>query len=161
MAGVSVCRKRRISAALIVLELINEEDKEDIAERERKSWMKRRDEKGLANNIVKELSLEDTGGFKEMMRMDYEDFLYILKMIEKDLTPKEMLGGHRAINAKSRLIIAIRFLATGESYRSLRFQFRISTPAISYTINDVCSAINRNLAPLFLSPLQHLMIGSL
>ena len=152
MARVSVCRKRRISAALIVLELINEEDKEDIAERERKSWMKRRDEKGLANNIVKELSLEDTGGFKEMMRMDYEDFLYILKMIEKDITPKEMLGGHRAINAKSRLIIAIRFLATGESYRSLRFQFRISTPAISYIINDVCSAINRNLAPLFFKP---------
>ena len=152
MAGVSVCQKRRISAALIVLELINEEDKEDIAERERKSWMKRRDEKGLANNIVKELSLEDTGGFKEMMRMDYEDFLYILKVIEKDITPKEMLGGHRAINAKSRLIIAIRFLATGESYRSLRFQFRISTPAISYIINDVCSAINRNLAPLFFKP---------
>ena len=112
--------------------------------------MKRRDEQGYANNILRELSMEDTNGFKEMMRMSYEHFLYILNLIEKDITPKQILGGQKVINAKSRLILAIRFLGTGESYRSLRFQFRISTPAISYIINDVCSAVNTNLAPLFL-----------
>ena len=83
-----------------MLELINEEDKEDIAKRERKWWLKRKDEKGIANNIVKELSNKDMSGFKDIMDMDYEDFLYILKMIEKEILPKEILGGHRAINAK-------------------------------------------------------------
>ena len=152
MALVSVSQKRKVLAALMVLELIDEDENEEKEHKKRKTkaWMKRRDEQGYANNIVKELSMEDTNGFKEMMRMSYEDFLYILNLIEKDITPKQILGGQKVINAKSRLILAIRFLATGESYRSLRFQFRISTPAISYIINDVCSAISTNLAPLFL-----------
>ena len=149
---ISLSQKRKVLAALTVLELIDEEDNTGKGPKRKKmkAWMKRRDEQGYANNIVRELSMEDTNGFKEMMRMSYEDFLYILNLIEKDITPKQILGGQKVINAKSRLILAIRFLATGESYRSLRFQFRISTPAISYIINDVCSAVNTNLAPLFL-----------
>ena len=93
--------------------------------------------------------MEDKNGFKEMTRMCYEDVLYILDLIEKDITPKQILRGQKVIDEKSRLILAIRFLANGESYRSLRFQFRISTPAISYIINDVFSAISTNVAPWF------------
>ena len=92
--------------------------------------------------------MEDKNGFKEMTRMCYEDVLYILNLIEKDITPKQILRGQKVIDEKS-LLHAIRFLANGESYRSLRFQFRISTPAISYIINDVFFAISTNVAPLF------------
>ena len=120
--AVSLNQKRKVLAALTVLEFIDNDDdvEKDDKKRNTKAWM------------------------------SYEDFLYILNLIEKDITPKQILGGHKVINAKSRLILAIRFLATGESYRSLGFQFRISTPAISYIVNDVCSAISKNLAPLFL-----------
>ena len=120
--AVSLNQKRKVLAALTVLEFIDNDDdvEKDNKKRNTKAWM------------------------------SYEDFLYILNLIEKDITPKQILGGHKVINAKSRLILAIRFLATGKSYRSLGFQFRISTPAISYIVNDVCSAISKNLAPLFL-----------
>ena len=33
---------------------------------------------------------------------------------------------------------------------SLRFQFRISTSAISYIVNEVCAAIVKNVGPLYL-----------
>ena len=43
------------------------------------------------------------------------------------------------------------FLATGETFRSLSFQFRISRAAISYIVQEVCQAIEKRLAPKFLA----------
>ena len=112
--------------------------------------MKRREEQGYYDNIVRELSIEDTAAYKEMMRMCYEEFLYILNIIEKDIPPTQIFGGHKVIPAKARLTVTIRFLATGETFRSLCFQFRISKGAISYIVRDVCNAINKNMSPLYL-----------
>ena len=49
-----------------------------------------------------------------------------------------------------RLTLTIRFLATGETYRSLCFQFRISVSAISYIVKQVCKAIYEHLEPEYL-----------
>ena len=45
---------------------------------------------------------------------------------------------------------AIRFLATGETFRSLSFQFCISRAAISYIVDEVCNAIIKNVGLLSL-----------
>ena len=42
---------------------------------------------------------------------------------------------------KEKLAITLHFLATGESYKSLRYHFRISDSAISPFIKPVCDAI--------------------
>ena len=55
--------------------------------------MEGREEKGLICNIVKELRMEDSRGFKEMLRLDHECFLDILQWTEKDITPQELLKG--------------------------------------------------------------------
>ena len=47
----------------------------------------------------------------------------------------------KAICPKQRLALTLRFLATGESFHSLEYQFRISREAISYIIDEVCKAI--------------------
>ena len=49
-----------------------------------------------------------------------------------------------------RRALRLRFLATGESFRSLLFQFRISRPAISYIVTEVCEAIPKKLGPSYL-----------
>ena len=46
-----------------------------------------------------------------------------------------------AIWPKQRLALTLRFLATGESIRSLEYQFLIIRKAISYIIDEVCRAI--------------------
>ena len=115
-----------------------------------RDWVKRRNEKGLFSNLVKELSIEDTSAFKEMMRMNYEDFLQVLGYIERDITPKPINGGHEVIPPKARLTVTLRFLATGETFRSLSFQFRSSKAAISYIVMEVCTAIFKNMAGQFL-----------
>ena len=40
-----------------------------------------------------------------------------------------------------RLAVTLRFLATGESFASLQYQFRISSSALSVMIPEVCEAI--------------------
>ena len=68
--------------------------------------------------------MEDTPGYREMMRMTHDDFLEILRLIEPDITTRQVTGGHKVISAAERLTPTIRFLGTGETSRSLSFQFR-------------------------------------
>ena len=97
-----------------------------------------------------ELSAEDSVSFKEMMRMSKGDYLYILKQIERDITPKKILGGNEVINAKARLVVTVRFFATGKTFRSLSFQFRISHADISYIVLEVCKALVRHIGEIHL-----------
>ncbi|XP_065069760.1 uncharacterized protein LOC135694808 [Rhopilema esculentum] len=148
-AGSMEGKKRKALAALCLLNVIDD-DRRHWKRGKTKDWMKRREEKGYVSNIITELSIEDTAAYKEMMRMSHADFLFLLSLVERDITPQAILGGSPTITPKSRLALTIRFLATGESYRSLRFQFRISTSAISYIVNEVCAAIVKNVGPLYL-----------
>ena len=87
-----------------------------------------------------------------MIRMSQQDFTYILSVIEQDITLHHILGGNKVINSKARLALAIRFIAMGESFRSLKFQFRISTSAISYSVYQVCCAIVKNMGDFLKCP---------
>ena len=147
-------KKRKAAAIVILLEVLEDKDELDDNPKRGKtrSWMRRRGEKGYFDNIFAELSVEDTGSFREMIRMSKEDYNYILRKIEKYITPRQIIGGHETINAKARLALTLRFLATGETYRSLCFQFRISRAAISYIIVQVCKAIRIHLAEYMIVP---------
>ena len=46
-----------------------------------------------------------------------------------------------AITAGERLAVTLRFLATGEAYQSLQYQFRISASTLTSLIPEVCRAI--------------------
>ena len=122
------------AATLVVLcELIDSDDEKPTRGKTRK-WIKRREERGYFSNIVQELKIEDRLGFKDMFRMDVTDFEYVLSVIAPLITPKEIIGGHKPISPEERLTLAIRYLATGESFQSLSYQFRISLNAVSYII---------------------------
>ena len=45
------------------------------------------------------------------------------------------------MSVEEKLAITLRFLATGESYKSLWYRFRISDSAISLFAKPVCDAI--------------------
>ena len=87
-----------------------------------RKWMKRRQEQGLYNNLVKELRLEDTKGYNEMMHMKYSSFQFLLENIERNITLVELAKGRlKPISPAERLTLTLRFLTTGESFRSLSF----------------------------------------
>ena len=93
-------------------------------------------------NLIQELLVEDTRIYREMMRMSYKLFKKILGFIEPHVTPKDSaVLGAQLIRPAGRLGLAIRFLATGETYRSLSLQFRVSERVILYIIDEVTKAI--------------------
>ena len=137
-------------AALVVLNELMDSDDEKPRRGKTRSWIKRREEKGYFNNIIKELKVEDRLGFREMFRMDITDFEFILTKISNRISPKERLGGTNPVNADERLALTLRFLATGEAFGSLSFQFRISLSAVSYIIKGCCKAIIERMATEFI-----------
>ena len=134
---------------MIILELAEEDDERSCKRGKTRKWIRRRKDKGYFENIVRELSIEDTAAYKEMMRMSHEEFLYVLCSIEKDSTSNQVLGGNEVIYPKARLTVTIRLLASGETYRSLSFQFRMSMGAICYIVKEVCNANIKDLSPVF------------
>ena len=131
--------KQQAAAAIIAFIVLDEDESKKWGKI--RNWIKRRPLKGAFANIVQELRLEDTPGFKEMMRMNYETFLLTLTIIEPYNSPEESYRGNQTIKSSERLALTLRFLATGETYRSLSFQFRISCSAISYIVLSVCEAV--------------------
>ena len=88
-----------------------------------------------------ELRIQDSDTYKEMMRMTYDTFCVLLNYIEPYISPTERYFGTKVIKATERLVLTSRFLATGETFKSLSYQFRISTNAISYIVKQVTEAI--------------------
>ena len=83
---------RRCLAAIALLEMLEEEDDRVPKRGKTRQWIKRREEKGYFTNIVRELMIEDSAAYREMMRMNHEDFKKILKAIEPDITPRQVMG---------------------------------------------------------------------
>ena len=63
-------------------------------------------------------------------------------------TEADKMGGEPIVPFEKRAL-TLRSLATGESFRSLHFQFRITRPAISYIMTKVCEAIPKKLGPSY------------
>ena len=100
-------KRKAIAALLVYLHTEDEaKDEDEMAGRKRKrretrNWIRRREEKGFYTNSIRELLVEDTASCKEMMRMKYEDFLVILKLIEKDIIPHQISRGNPIVSPKA------------------------------------------------------------
>ena len=143
-------KKKAIAAIVISLLLRREERVPRLKKRKTREWIKKRVEKGLYANLILELSSDDPLGFREMMRMSREQCHEILEKIEPYISKQATVMGGHPISAGERLALTLRFLATGESFRSLHFQFRISRRAVSYIVYEVCKAIHDVLGAVYL-----------
>ena len=125
---------------IVLSELVDSDDEKPCREKTR-DWVRRRGELGLYATLIKELIVEDRFSFKQIFRMSVEDFEIVLQHIHDLISPEEIQGGHCPISPDERLALTLRYLATGELFHSLSFQFRISRIAVSYIIKGCCDAL--------------------
>lgn len=124
----------------------------DIIEKEKKrkkrlwirEWIRRRDQLGASSLLLKELADEDVKEYRMCIRMTPRQFDILLAMIASRIQ-KQDTRMRNTIPAKLKLEVTLSFLATGNSYRSLQHFFRVSKPAISNFIPEVCVAIYESL----------------
>ena len=138
-------------AMVVILSELADSDDEKPTRGPTRSWIKRRKDNGFFETIIRELILEDLAGFKEMFRMGYVNFETIISWIVVLISPQEITGGHRLICAEEKLALTLRFLATGESFSSLSFQFQISKRAVAYIAKPVCESIVKCLLHIYMS----------
>jgi hypothetical protein len=76
--------------------------------------------------------------------MTVSDFELLLQMIGPSIKEQETYM-REAIPISTRLAVTLRFLATGDSYHTLMYIFRISVSSISTIIPKVCQTVIQSM----------------
>jgi hypothetical protein len=91
-------------------------------------------------NILGEVRMDSCALFTNFTRTTAIDFELVLQLIGLRIK-KQDTNMRETIPTSTRLAVTLRFLATGDSYHTLRYIFHISVPAISTIIPEVCQEI--------------------
>ncbi|XP_069596094.1 uncharacterized protein [Ranitomeya imitator] len=85
--------------------------------------------------------------FISFCRLPIIAFDRLLTILAPHLTLQDTVM-RKSISAEERLLITLRFLATGESYTSLHLQFRVGKSTISNIVRCTCTVIWQKLQPM-------------
>lgn len=82
--------------------------------------------------------LRDNGNIKNFLRMSSTDIEYLINNVGPKIK-KEDTAFRNSISVTERL--TLRFIASGDSYQSLEYVFKVSKQSISSIVPEVCIAI--------------------
>lgn len=108
-----------------------------------REWLTKRNTEGAYAKLLRELRYGDIGEkrlFRDFVRMSDELFDHLLGLVQP-LIEKNNTTFRESIPAGERLALTLHYLATGNSFRSLQYLFRIPQPTISQIIPNVLDAI--------------------
>ncbi|KAB0799878.1 hypothetical protein PPYR_07758 [Photinus pyralis] len=93
--------------------------------RRRRVWSKKWHERrnmgmGILHMLNDELLQEDSAAYKNFLRLTNHQFEKLLRLVEPHISRQDTVM-RQCVSARSRLELTLRFLATGESYRSLMY----------------------------------------
>ncbi|XP_046409283.1 uncharacterized protein LOC124174234 [Ischnura elegans] len=113
-----------------------------------RKWISRR-ENGVMSLLSNELRTEDPESFRNFLRMSELNFNDLLGRVYVKISKKDTVC-RQCIPAKHKLAVTLRFLATGETYKSLQYSTRIAHNTISLFVPEVCTALYEDLKDDFL-----------
>ena len=116
-----------------------------------RKWLLKRPLHGQYTLLMEELRLQDLRAFQNFTRMQPDTFFSLLGRLEARIR-KEDTFFRQAISPAARLAIALRFFATGDSYMSLEYNWRVAHNTISKIIREVAEAIIAEYAEDLLVP---------
>lgn len=138
--------------------ILDDDDENHQRKRYRSSWvsgwLQKRSICGVCDKLLPELRV---GGkierqlYTEFHRLNEDDFNYLHELVAP-IIRKQDTNMREAISTKIRLELTLHFLATGNSYRSLRYYFRLPQCTISKIIPENGIIILRGRQKLHRSP---------
>lgn len=91
---------------------------------------------------LQEMLAQPSNEFHNFCRISFTDFEFLLQKVDPVISKKKKDTKWRdCIPSKVRLALTLRFLASGDSYRSLHYLFKISSQIISKIVQEVCAAL--------------------
>ncbi|TDH01504.1 hypothetical protein EPR50_G00181260 [Perca flavescens] len=114
-----------------------------------KSWISQRQAQGALPNLCRELELDEPYDFKNFARLFPAQF----HMLEELVTPNIQrcsTNNRDCVSVGERLTVTLRFLATGESFKTLSFLFRMGVSTIRQIVPETCHAIYQVLREKYL-----------
>ena len=115
-------------------------------------WIKERELGDIRKGsfvLIDDLLLSDPIKLKNYLRMDITTFNYLANSI-KHLIIRKDTHYRKAITVNQRVAMALRYLASGESYTSMHMQFRVGLSTISEIVPEVLEALWTVLSPVYL-----------
>jgi hypothetical protein len=85
-----------------------------------------------------------SGLYKNFTRMSPSEFEFVINLIGEKISKKDTVF-RKAISVQERLALTQHFLASGDSYISLQYLFKISKQAISGIVPEVCEVLVEKL----------------
>ncbi len=116
-----------------------------------REWLSRRPEFGIYEQLMEELRREDVAAFKNFMRVDPPMFQEIVDRLTPRLQ-KTDTWYRKALCPGLKVAITMRYLASGDSYHSLMYSFRVAHNTISKVVSEVCEAIIAEYAEEVINP---------
>jgi hypothetical protein len=113
------------SAAFVVLKNVRKK-----REKYRRSIWVKDYLKSRNSRIMRELEFDEDVLFKNFTRMSKTNFYTLWGIVESMIT-KQSTGFRESVPAEMKLAITLRYLATGDSFMSLMYLFKVSKQFIS------------------------------
>jgi len=101
------------------------------------------------NLLMTDLRGGDAKAFANFTRLSPDLFFFLLDRIGPQITKKDT-NWRKALKPELKLAITLRYLATGDSYKSLAYGFRVANNTISVFIPEVCQALIDHLSDEFM-----------
>lgn len=114
-----------------------------------RNWIRNRETENIAQNLVRDLRNDESHAFEQNFRVSPNQFDFLLEKV-RPLISKKNTQMRKAISSETRLAITLRYLASGDSYRSLMLLFRVAHNTISGIVSTCCKAIYTSLRGDFL-----------
>lgn len=131
------------SAAYIVMSSIVKKKQNQKLKKKRRFWVSdifKNRVRYSGTDLLNDLKMNEAIHFSNFCRMNNSDFEMLLKLIGPKIAKSDS-HFRKAIPANERLLVTLRYLASGDSFHSLAYLFKFSKQVISNIIPQVCEAL--------------------
>lgn len=143
--------------AAYLLESSDDDEDEQDRRRMREDLIARRNREEFYAQLLVELRAEEPELYRNFLPMNFVQFDQLLGLVSPHIQ-KPSTNSRDNISAGERLMLTLRYLATGENFRSLQDLFRIPAATISTIVIETSKAIFKVLVKQYMKVARRIFL---